>query len=280
MYSKFIIFIFRVKKMPKVTKTKKVEKATKANTTKTKMVRAKKTTKIKKTKKVEKPTQKTISIDELNQRKNFSKHNILNFEKRNKLILLIVFLFILFMLLYFYNEIISPYFKNNLVTNIEENNEQSWNILQITLGSVVTWENITWESLSETEWLVTRFYDTINKQQFDELENYVDSYMKKTTTFKTYYNVDRLKLFLSKLNENMIYISDLNELVMNPEKSWIVDINYKLQYKIIWNDTTFLEDWTATIVKIAWEYKIWKIMCNTTWCSKMPFFNFKRHGIQ
>lgn len=219
----------------------------------------------------------------------FAWHKVFSKQKNNSLILLTILLFFVVLTIIFYKEIFNPYLNNyfakdttNTVSTNVENNPSSWSTSALSLATILTWQQNSWESiaLSEESWFLSNFYSNINSQQFDKLADYVDSYMKNSSTFKTYYTANRLKTFVSNLTENMIYISDIKERTLDNIKVWTKEIDYKLQYKLIWNENKFIEERTATIVKIKWEYKIWKLMCNTTWCSKMPFFNFKRHGIQ
>jgi len=58
---------------------------------------------------------------------------------------------------------------------------------------------------------LSEFYTAINTKKLGTLDTYVDNYMKKSATYRTYYKPERIATFLSKISENMIYVSDIKE---------------------------------------------------------------------
>jgi len=56
-------------------------------------------------------------------------------------------------------------------------------------------------------------------------------------------------------------------------------MNYTLSYTLK-NNKTYTEDRSATLVEKNGAYKIGKLMCDTTGCSQMPFFNPGKYGIK
>lgn len=118
--------------------------------------------------------------------------------------------------------------------------------------------------------LIMSFYDKINNKDFSSLSNMADSYLKKSDSFRTYYNANRLSKFLGKIVWNKVYVWWFKELPSTKpdvKKYW-----YMIKYKVNWDNNLTKEDWEIAIVNRNWENLIWSIMCVTTWCSRMPFF--------
>ena len=118
--------------------------------------------------------------------------------------------------------------------------------------------------------LIISFYDKINNRDFSSLSNMADNYLKKSDSFRTYYSTNRLSKFLDKIAWNRIYVWWFKELPStkpNVKKYW-----YVIKYKVDWDNNLTKEDWEMLIVNRDGENLIWSIMCVTTWCSRMPFF--------
>lgn len=118
--------------------------------------------------------------------------------------------------------------------------------------------------------LIISFYDKINTRDFSSLSNMADNYLKKSDSFRTYYNANRLSKFLDKIAWNKVYVWWFKELPStkpNVKNYW-----YVIKYKVDWDNNLTKEDWEIAIVNRNGENLIWSIMCVTTWCSRMPFF--------
>lgn len=134
-------------------------------------------------------------------------------------------------------------------------------------------ENSLMEEVSITDeytQIIQSFYDKINNRDFSSLSSMADNYLKKSDSYRTYYNEYRLSKFLDKIVWNKVYIWWFKQLPStkdNVKKYW-----YTIKYKINWNNYLTKEDWEIAIVNRNGENLIWSIMCVTTWCSRMPFF--------
>lgn len=126
------------------------------------------------------------------------------------------------------------------------------------------------ENYNDDEKLILAFYDEINSKNFSNLNWYVDSYLKSSNTYKTYYSSNWLTNFLWKLNDWKIYVSNF-EFIPN-DKSASRHYTYDIKYILDWSSNIVQEKWEAAIINRWWKDFIWSLMCITTWCSKMPFF--------
>ena len=101
----------------------------------------------------------------------------------------------------------------------------------------------------------------------------VDYYLKKDGTFKTYFSSNWLNKFLDKIVGNKVIVWWFSELPSS--KPNVKNYKYNVRYKAITENQLTNEEWEIAIVEKNWEKLIWSIMCITTWCSKMPFFQNK-----
>lgn len=118
--------------------------------------------------------------------------------------------------------------------------------------------------------LILSFYDKINNKDYSSLSAMTDNYLRKSDSFRTYYSENWLSKFLDKLEWNKIYVwwfKELESTKSNVKKYW-----YIIKYKVKWNSELTREEREIAIVNRNDENLIWSIMCITTWCSRMPFF--------
>ncbi len=144
-------------------------------------------------------------------------------------------------------------------------------------------ENIKDEDITvvvEPQWMniIKNFYQKINQKKFEELVVFVDNYIKFSNVFNTYYTENWMWNFLSHLNNEKIYITNLEQ--MESEKENVEYYTYNIKYKLKNNNEMFEEKWKVAIVDKWWEKMIWSIQCINTGCSKMPFFNPQIHWIK
>ena len=135
-------------------------------------------------------------------------------------------------------------------------NDQSWEFVEMENIEIDSNNNnndqVDTPLIDENIWIIQSFYDKINNREFSELSKMADSYLKKSDSFRSYYNEYWLSKFLDKIVWNKIYIWWFREL-----PSTKPDVQ---------------KYWEIAIVNRNWEILIWSIMCVTTWCSRMPFF--------
>lgn len=160
---------------------------------------------------------------------------------------------------------------NNAVTLEIWYNDNSGNFVWIeTLETNDTQYNDESKNNDENIVLIKTFYEKINKKDFDSIKPLTDKYLKENSTFKTYYNSNRLENFLNKILNNEIYVTNIKEIPY--EKPNVQRYIYDLKYVLNSDQKLHQEQRQIDIVDRNWEHLIWSIMCITTWCSRMPFF--------
>ena len=157
-------------------------------------------------------------------------------------------------------------------------NNESWEFVEM--------ENISISNLNENIWesenvemddiatsdinLIKSFYENINNKNFSELSSMTDRYLKNSDSFRSYYNANWLNNFLNKIAGNKVFIGWFSERVS--DKPNVRYYQYNIKYKVNGQSSLTEEDREIAIVDRNWERLIWSIMCITTWCSIMPFF--------
>jgi len=191
---------------------------------------------------------------------------------------LLIFSMILFIFSLYKTFYIKPY--NNL-----DNYEAQKNVdTEITLD---TWIALI-KDVSQNEevliiesWMIAKsniiwdFYQNINDKKFAEISNMVDSYLKNSNVFRTYYNQNWLSKFLWNLVNEKIYVTNIKEKIVEWQKDGVSNYTYTIKYKIKDNNELFKEERETAIVTKNEKILIGSLRCITTWCSKMPFFNPK-----
>lgn len=152
--------------------------------------------------------------------------------------------------------------SNSEIQQVEKQNENSENVT-IEIIEADSYKN-------EYSDLIESFYDKINNRDFSSLADITDSYLKKTDTYRTYFSVNRLSNFLDKIAWNKVYITEIKELPS--DKPDVKHYWYTIKYKVDWVNHLIEEEREMAIVNRNWKKLIWSIMCVTTGCSKMPFF--------
>lgn len=142
-----------------------------------------------------------------------------------------------------------------------ETNQESWTIEEV----APLLESTPAVSQDEKFLILQNIYSFIQEAKFDEIYTNIDTTLRQSSIFKTYFSKNRLQRFIDNIDNQSISIELIN---IDNETS---KIRYKLSYSI--KNTPFIEEREASFITKNNEQKIAKIMCITQWCSKMPFFN-------
>lgn len=158
------------------------------------------------------------------------------------------------------------------IENIEINNNNTWitDHTNIEEDEAIDIGVETNEINNEDVALIESFYENINNRNFSELTNLTDRYLKNSDAYRTYFSSNWLNNFLDKVTGNRVFIWWFSE--SPSEKSNVKNYRYTVKYKVSTDSQLTNEEWEIAIVDRNWEKVIWSIMCITTWCSKMPFF--------
>lgn len=113
--------------------------------------------------------------------------------------------------------------------------------------------------------ILQNMYWALQEANFDGIYAQIDTTLKQSSIFKTYFSKNRLQRFINNIDNKSISIELVNT---DNETS---KIRYKLSYSI--NNVPFAEEREASFITKDNEQKIAKIMCTTQGCSTMPFFN-------
>ena len=214
-------------------------------------------------------------------------------ENCSRILLIFSIVFFIWAVIYAitYNVIVPNNAENSSISNINNSKDENNINLQIWYNDP-NWEFIEVENIEvnnnaestntekslvedvsiadEYTQIIQSFYDKINNREFSSLSSMTDNYLKKSDSYRAYYNENRLSKFLDKIVGNKVYIwwfKQLPSTKENVKKYW-----YIIKYKVNWDNYLTKEDWEIAIVNRNWENLIWSIMCVTTWCSRMPFF--------
>ena len=118
--------------------------------------------------------------------------------------------------------------------------------------------------------LIKSFYDKINNREFSDLSSLTDRYLRNSDAYRTYFSNNWLNNFLDKIVWNKIMIWWFYE--SPSDKPTTKKYRYNIKYKLPTSNGTINEEREIAIVDRNGERLIWSIMCITTGCSKMPFF--------
>ncbi|AHB41538.1 hypothetical protein P148_SR1C00001G0748 [candidate division SR1 bacterium RAAC1_SR1_1] len=113
--------------------------------------------------------------------------------------------------------------------------------------------------------ILQNIYSLIQQAKFDEIYTHIDTILRQSSVFKTYFSKNRLQRFINNIDNQKISIELIN--IDNDTSK----IRYKLSYSI--KNVPFIEERETVFITKNDEQKIAKIMCITQGCSKMPFFN-------
>ena len=205
----------------------------------------------------------------------FEDYKISKINRKDNLILfLFAFSFLLFLFSIFIS-FLSEKSKKNL-ENITDT--------QVVVNS--TWETINSWEIQVDDYIIPQerktlmmFYNDVNSKNFTWLYSMVDSRLKNSNVFRTYYSKNWITKFLGGLDWENITVGNVQEKQTTTNNPDIKTLTYNLQYKVKWWEE-FSELRSMIIIKRWEEYKVGKIMCETQWCSQMPFFNPGKYGIK
>lgn len=158
-------------------------------------------------------------------------------------------------------------------TPIQNTIINTWTIVKNNLNTS------TERKVTEAWQTILDFYDSFNAKDIQKLNGIADTHLRSSSVFRTYFNLSRISKFLVWINQSKVFVLGIveKEDVLKPN---IKNIDYSITYRVNNINDKFVEQWSATLIKRWEEFKIWKIMCMTPWCSQMPFFNPTKYGIK
>ena len=161
----------------------------------------------------------------------------------------------------------------NIATTIEEPE------VKISIENTQTQETLTptVQTLTEEQKIIVDFYQAINAVDMDVIYKLTDARLEESNVFKTYYSRRWLTNFSEALVAPKIVLTNIQEVDTTSTNPNIKSFAYTLEYMIASNQQKFTEERSTTLIKKGDARKVGKIMCETKWCSTMPFFNTEKY---
>ncbi len=211
----------------------------------------------------------------------FIRTNILEAPKKDNIILLLFVLSLLIFLVSLYVVILKG--QQNIKAQLDQYDDTIVNVQSGNIPFSATVDQKTGaigetKEVIDTKEIITAFYDAFNQKDIKTMYVLTDKRLNETNMYITYFTTNWLTKFLWWLLW-WVQVSDVEMTVLPAKSTEVQEMNYKLQYTLK-NGEVFTEQWSALLIK-RWEsYKIGKLMCETTGCSQMPFFNPGKYWIR
>jgi len=211
--------------------------------------------------------------------------------KKKDLIILVLFLFsfVLFVVSLYYTFMRDKTPNQEelaQITNIETGNID-YNVdttieepeVKVTIENPQTQETLTptVQSLTEEQKIIVDFYQAINTVDMDTIYKLTDARLEESNVFKTYYSRRWLTNFNEAIIAPKVVVTNIQEVETTSINPDIKAFAYTLEYMLASNQQKFTEERSTTLIKKGGERKVGKIMCETKWCSTMPFFNTEKY---
>ncbi len=129
------------------------------------------------------------------------------------------------------------------------------------------------------KWYVIDFYNFLNNKNRSRMRNLFDDVLKNNNDIKIYFSENRINRFLNLIDWTVkIYNDDINELKKyRKDTEFVVRrwFSYILQYEVDWK--IYKEKWHMILISRDGgnRFLISELICETKWCSRFPFFDFK-----
>ena len=205
----------------------------------------------------------------------FVEHAVGDSKKKDLIILLLFLLSFLLFLVSLYFTFIKkknisldePIITSKLpeITNVQTGN------ITYTSGNIYSTNSNT--SYTPEQQVIVDFYTAINEMNMESLYNLAEAHLEKSNVFKTYYSTHRLQNFVNMIHAPKITISNIEETITNTTNPNIKYYTYTVEYMLATTQQKFTEEWSTVLIFKGDSRKIGKLMCETKWCSTMPFFN-------
>ncbi len=213
----------------------------------------------------------------------FISTNILHAPRKDNIILLLfvlsllVFLFSLYVVILKGQQTVEKQLIRNTtpVVNVASGNIPFTEdkVVETTGTTVVTTPEVI-----DTSNVIPAFYDAFNQKDVKTLYALTDKRLNTTNMFITYFTTNRLTRFLGGVVGG-VKVSNIQMKVLPTKSTNAQEMTYTISYQLK-NNQTYSEDRSATLIEKNGAYKIGKLMCETTGCSQMPFFNPGKYGIR
>lgn len=144
-------------------------------------------------------------------------------------------------------------------------------------GTTVIAPEPTVQNLSTEQQVLVDFYQAINTVDMDTIYKITDARLEESNVFKTYYSRRWLTNFNEAILAPKIVVTNIQEVASTSTNPNIKSFGYTLEYVIASTQQKFTEERSTTLIKKGEDWKVGKLMCETKWCSTMPFFNTEKY---
>ena len=127
----------------------------------------------------------------------------------------------------------------------------------------------------KAEETIVKFYDNINKSNFNWFYSLLDKTIRSNYDIRTYFSKVRIERFLKRITWKIeiVQIDELSKYSKESDYSVRKGFNYTLDYNINW--ISYKEVWEVVLMSYDWGNKFYinSLFCITKNCWKLPFYN-------
>lgn len=140
-----------------------------------------------------------------------------------------------------------------------------------TTGTTIPEQEI--QPLTTQQQMIVDFYQAVNAIDMNTIYMLTDAHLEASNVFKTYYSKRWLTKFSETIIAPKIIVTNIQEIANTTGNPNIKNFTYTLEYVLANNQQKFTEERSTVLVKKGDSWRIGKLLCETKWCSTMPFFN-------
>ena len=129
------------------------------------------------------------------------------------------------------------------------------------------------QNLAPEQQIIVDFYQAINSLDTTTIHTMADARLKESNVFKTYYSKNWLSKFSEAIVSPKIVVTNIQEKPTNSTNPNIKNFSYTLEYMLASTKQKITEERSTVLIKKGDNRVIGKLLCETKWCSTMPFFN-------
>ena len=194
----------------------------------------------------------------------------------------------------FYKAVIYPRLDIEVVSRkenkqvVQQDDKQEKESNNITIGSDVTFNlnneysvdnNDSYLVADETsqEKIIKSFFETLSNKDFDGMMLTMDGSVKKSSAIQEHFTEFRMVPFLWWIDWNKLVPENIR--YVSTSDSWKETYGFDISYVISSTQDRYDETWEVVVDKVGGEWKIVRINCMTSWCSKHPIFWPEKVGL-
>ncbi len=129
------------------------------------------------------------------------------------------------------------------------------------------------QPLNPQQQTIVEFYQAVNAIDITTIYTMADANLEKSNVFKTYYSRSRLTKFSNVIAQPKVVVTNIQEQPNTTNNPDIIRFAYTLEYMLANSQQRFTEERSTVLIKRNDNRRIGKLVCETKWCSTMPFFN-------